>query len=177
MADARGEPRAVVCVALPALRPPLIAVGVALGRFPFDALDYGYLSLGLIPLPFGVYYFARAMLVEIAVTNERFVYKTGLIAFRTEEIGLDNIETIEVEQSILGRLLGYGTITVRGTGSEYVKIRMVSDPVGLRRHIPMAPEDVGEPAQIDAEVGEDVGQMLPGGVDGGWVATDAVRDV
>lgn len=126
------------------------AVGVALGRFPFDALDYGYLSLGLIPLPFGVYYFARAMLVEIAVTNERFVYKTGLIAFRTEEIGLDNIETIEVEQSILGRLLGYGTITVRGTGSEYVKIRMVSDPVGLRRHIPMAPEDVGEPAQIAA---------------------------
>ena len=30
---------------------------------------------------------------------------------------------------------------------------------------------------IDAEVGEDVGQMLPGGVDGGWVATDAVKDV
>ncbi len=30
---------------------------------------------------------------------------------------------------------------------------------------------------IDAEVGEDVGQMLPGGVDAGWVATDAVKDV
>ncbi len=126
------------------------AVGVALDRFPFDVLDYGYLSLGLIPLPFGVYYLARAMLVEIAVTNERFVYKTGLIAFRTEEIGLDNIETIGIEQSILGRLLGYGTITVRGTGSEHVRIGMVSDPVGLRRHIPMAQEDVGEPAQIAA---------------------------
>ena len=30
---------------------------------------------------------------------------------------------------------------------------------------------------IDSEVGEDVGQMLPGGVDGGWVMTDAVNDV
>jgi arylsulfatase len=30
---------------------------------------------------------------------------------------------------------------------------------------------------IDSEVGEDVGQMLPGGVDGGWVATPAVNDL
>lgn len=30
---------------------------------------------------------------------------------------------------------------------------------------------------LDTEVGEDVGQMLPGGVDAGWVATDAVKDV
>lgn len=126
------------------------AIGVALAVYPFDRLDYAYWSLSLIPLPFGIYYFARAMLVEIVVTNERFAYKTGFIAFRTEEIGLDNIETIEIEQSILGRLLGYGTITVRGTGSEYVRIGMVSDPVGLRRHIPMAVEDVAEPARIAA---------------------------
>ncbi|MFO1309722.1 MAG: sulfatase-like hydrolase/transferase [Burkholderiales bacterium] len=32
-------------------------------------------------------------------------------------------------------------------------------------------------ALIEREVGEDVGQMLPGGVDGGWVVTDAVNDV
>jgi arylsulfatase len=32
-------------------------------------------------------------------------------------------------------------------------------------------------ALIDKEVGEDIGQMLPGGVDGGWVATSAVNDV
>lgn len=30
---------------------------------------------------------------------------------------------------------------------------------------------------IDREVGEDVGQMLPNNVDGGWVVTDAVYDV
>jgi arylsulfatase A-like enzyme len=30
---------------------------------------------------------------------------------------------------------------------------------------------------IEKEVGEDVGQMLPGGVDAGWIATDAVNDV
>lgn len=114
------------------------AVGVAIGLYPFSALDVSFLILSLIPAPVGVYYFARAMLVEIVVTNERFVYKTGLIAFRTEEIALDNIETIKIKQSIPGRLLRYGTITVRGTGSEFIKIRLVNDPIGLRRHIPMA---------------------------------------
>ncbi len=126
------------------------AAGVALGSYPFSALDYSLLVLSLIPAPVGVYYFARAMLVEIVVTNERFVYKTGLIAFRTEEIALDNIETIKIKQSIPGRLLRYGTITVRGTGSEFIKIRLVNDPIGLRRHIPMAQEEIDEAAQIAA---------------------------
>jgi len=108
------------------------------------------LLLSLVPAPAGVYYLARAMLVEIVVTNERFVYKTGVIAFRTEEIALDNIETIGIEQSILGRVLGYGTITVHGTGSERVTISMVSNPVDLRRHIPLAQEEIDEAARIAA---------------------------
>lgn len=122
------------------------AVGLAVGAYPFSALDVTLLVLSLIPAPIGVYYFARAMLVEIVVTNERFVYKTGLIAFRTEEIALDNIETIKIKQSIPGRLLRYGTITVRGTGSEFIKIRLVNDPIGLRRHIPMTQGAVEEGA-------------------------------
>ncbi len=126
------------------------AVAVALGSYPYSALDYSLLVLGLIPAPVGIYYFARAMLVEIVVTNERFVYKTGLIAFRTEEIALDNIETIKIKQSIPGRLLRYGTITVRGTGSEFIKIRLVNDPIVLRRHIPMAQEETDEAVAIVA---------------------------
>jgi hypothetical protein len=126
------------------------AIAVALSTFPFAGVDYAYLGLSLIPLPFGLYFFARAMLVEIVVTNERLAYKTGLIAFRTEEIGLDSIETIEIEQSILGRLLGYGTITVHGTGRECVKIGMVNDPVGLRRHIPLTRDAIDEGAPIAA---------------------------
>jgi uncharacterized membrane protein YdbT with pleckstrin-like domain len=122
------------------------ALGLAAGAYPFSALDVTLLVLSLIPAPVGVYYFARAMLVEIVVTNERFVYKTGLIAFRTEEIALDNIETIKIKQSIPGRLLRYGTITVRGTGSEFIKIRLVNDPISLRRHIPMAQGAVDEGA-------------------------------
>jgi uncharacterized membrane protein YdbT with pleckstrin-like domain len=126
------------------------AVAVALAAYPFNALDYAYLSLIVIPVPIGLYYFARAMLVEIVVTNERFAYKTGLVAFRTEEIGLDNVETIGVEQSILGRLFGYGTITIHGTGHESIAINMVNDPIGLRRHIPMAQEIADEPTEIAA---------------------------
>jgi uncharacterized membrane protein YdbT with pleckstrin-like domain len=125
-------------------------LGIAVAGYPFSALDYSLLVLSLFPASVGVYYFARAMLVEIVVTNERFVYKTGFIAFRTEEIALDNIETIGIEQSIVGRLLGYGTITVHGTGAERVTISMVHHPIGLRRHIPMAEEEIEEPAKIAA---------------------------
>ena len=120
------------------LTAPMIAV--ALGGYPYDPGDYALLALTFGGLPFGLFLLGRAISTEIAVTNERFIKKSGIVSFDTEEIGLDNIETISVEQSILGRLLGYGTLTVHGTGREEIRITMVDRPVALRKHIPMAAE-------------------------------------
>lgn len=116
------------------------SIAVAIGGYPYDPGDYALLGLTFGGLPFGLFYLGRAISTEIAVTNERFIKKSGIISFDTEEIGLDNIETINVEQSILGRLLGYGTLTVHGTGREFIRVSMINRPVNLRRHIPMAPE-------------------------------------
>ena len=54
---------------------------------------------------------------EIAVTNHRIIYKAGLIRRDTVEILMDKVESVDVDQSILGRLLCYRTVTVRGTGA------------------------------------------------------------
>ena len=114
--------------------------GVLVAGHPFDPLDYAIMGLGLIPLPFGLYYFGKALSTEIAVTNECFIHKSGIVSFQTEELELDNIEKITVAQSILGRLLGYGTLTAHGTGSEEIRVDMVSRPVALRRQIQFARE-------------------------------------
>src|SRR5712671_3377565 len=53
---------------------------------------------------------------ETDVTNLRIVHKTGFIKRRTFEMSLDKVESVDVNQSILGRLLNYGNVTVRGVG-------------------------------------------------------------
>jgi uncharacterized membrane protein YdbT with pleckstrin-like domain len=84
--------------------------------------------------------FVRAVATEIAVTSDRFVRKTGLIAIRTEEVSLDKIEEVTVVESILGRIFGYGQLHVRGTGMGDIDCRIVDDPVRLRREIQTARE-------------------------------------
>jgi uncharacterized membrane protein YdbT with pleckstrin-like domain len=72
---------------------------------------------------------------EIAVTNHRIIYKTGLIRRDTVEILMDKVESVDVDQSIMGRLLDYGTVTVRGTGAAFKPLQRVAHPIELRNHI------------------------------------------
>lgn len=53
---------------------------------------------------------------EFVVTNKRIICKTGLFSRKTLEMNLNKIETVNVDQSVFGRLFGYGTITIIGTG-------------------------------------------------------------
>jgi uncharacterized membrane protein YdbT with pleckstrin-like domain len=68
----------------------------------------------------GMFLLARAWfnawITEIAVTNRRVIYKRGFISRTTAEMQMDKIESVEVDQSILGRILDYGKVTVLGTG-------------------------------------------------------------
>src|SRR2546425_5031828 len=56
---------------------------------------------------------------EIAVTNRRVIYKEGFIRRDTVEMHMDKVESVDVDQSVLGRLLNYGTVIVRGTGTGF----------------------------------------------------------
>jgi len=72
---------------------------------------------------------------EIAVTTRRVIQKRGLIRRHTGEMNMDKVESVHVEQTLLGRLLGYGSIVVRGTGSGIEGLHHISDPIALRSSI------------------------------------------
>ncbi len=76
--------------------------------------------------------FIRRHTTEIAVTSRRAIYKTGVVRRITSEISVDKIETVLVDQSILGRMLNFGTIVIRGTGGGLEPVRNIGDPLTFR---------------------------------------------
>ena len=72
---------------------------------------------------------------EIAVTNLRVIYKTGFIQRRTNEMNMDKVESVQVDQSILGRILDYGTVVITGTGAGLEALSEIAHPIELRNSI------------------------------------------
>lgn len=70
---------------------------------------------------------------EFTITNKRVIIKTGLISINTVEINLQRIESVNVDQSILGRLLGFGDIDIVGTGGTREKFRNIVNPLLFRK--------------------------------------------
>jgi len=98
-----------------------------------------FLLLGIFTLgltwPLALYRALRIHFTELAVTNKRVILKTGIISRHTEEMKMLSIETVEIRQGILGRLLDYGTIKVTGRGSSDVLIETIAAPVHGKRMI------------------------------------------
>ncbi|HCK33119.1 MAG: hypothetical protein CMH32_07645 [Micavibrio sp.] len=105
-------------------------------------LHIGVRIAAFLSILVGVFMFARMMIImyvtEICVTNQRMIYKTGLISRYVGEISVNRIEGVNVLQSIMGRLLGYGTIIVRGMGVGEVRLPPIADPITFRRAIEKA---------------------------------------
>ena len=77
----------------------------------------------------------RRQATEFVVTNMRVIYKRGLISRHTVEMNISKVETVDVEQSALGRMLDYGTVLVRGTGEGLEPLCHVASPLALRNAI------------------------------------------
>ena len=71
---------------------------------------------------------------EIAITNKRIIAKFGFISRSTTEINLPKVESLQVDQGVMARLFGYGTIVVAGAGTPNLKIPGIADPLRFRRH-------------------------------------------
>jgi hypothetical protein len=90
----------------------------------------------------GLLSFAQMMVVkattEIAITNNRLVYKRGLVARQVGEMSIDRIEGVNVLQTILGRLFNYGRLAIRGMGVGEVVLPPIEDPIAFRQAIERA---------------------------------------
>jgi hypothetical protein len=106
---------------------------------PGDGLKLGLMLAALIALFLGLFQMLRAWFVagntEIVVTNRRLIYKTGFIARDTVEMNLDKVESVLVQQSLLGRMLDFGTVIVRGVGAGLEPVDRVAKPLELHRNI------------------------------------------
>lgn len=118
----------------------LAAVGLILILAPAGpGLSTALAIVGAIILLFGLCSLAGAWIeqatTEIAVTTRRVIQKRGLIRRQTGEMNMEKVELVIVDQTILGRLLGYGSIVVRGTGSGIEGLHHIADPIALRSSI------------------------------------------
>jgi uncharacterized membrane protein YdbT with pleckstrin-like domain len=127
---------------VPALLAFFVVIALAVAKYRFeDGRTLHYLFLGAIALFGGitVVCLVRAWFVrwitEFAVTDRRVIYKRGFISRHTVEMNMDKIESVDVDQSLLGRLFNYGTIHVLGTGQGIESLRRIGAPLELRNAI------------------------------------------
>jgi uncharacterized membrane protein YdbT with pleckstrin-like domain len=83
-------------------------------------------------------YWLRRFTTEIAVTDRRVICKVGFIKRRTFEMHMGKVESVDVAQTILGRMLNYGDITIRGTGETMGTLCMIDHPLQFRSHVTAA---------------------------------------
>jgi uncharacterized membrane protein YdbT with pleckstrin-like domain len=123
------------------VKPALVAVvGLAVAGALWRVSEPPWLWLigaGLagIGLVWVLVHYVELMTSEFAVTTSRLIFKIGLIARYTTELLLAKVESIGVHQSLAGRVLGYGDLTVIGTGGTREVFRRVRDPIGFRNQV------------------------------------------
>jgi uncharacterized membrane protein YdbT with pleckstrin-like domain len=126
------------------LRPVLvIAAGIALALVLRPVQDPPWIwmigaAVVVIGLAWAMVHYVELMTSEFAVTNSRLILKVGLISRYTTELLLTKVETIGVQQGLIGRMLGFGDLTVTGTGGAREVFRRVRDPIGFRNHVQQA---------------------------------------
>ena len=82
----------------------------------FKIIYFNHLIPSIITL--GIYPYLISKFSEFGITNKRLTIKTGFLSRKTLELNLSKIESVNVNQSIFGRILGYGSIGVIGTGEQ-----------------------------------------------------------
>ena len=77
--------------------------------------------------------YVRYKTTELAVTTKRVIVKHGFVRRRTVEINLNKVESIQVDQGVLGRIFDFGTLVVAGTGASHAPITGIAAPMAFRK--------------------------------------------
>ena len=121
-------------VYLHALGSTVLAAALLVGGYYFHG-GIAYVpaaAVGAVAVYAWIGAWVRRITTELAVTNRRIIIKRGLISRRTIEMNMDKVESVDVVQSVLGRVFDYGDIVVRGTGAGLEPLRTVEAPLKLR---------------------------------------------
>ncbi|MFP4003297.1 MAG: PH domain-containing protein [Alphaproteobacteria bacterium] len=101
----------------------------------FFLIAFGIFLIGIILFVDMIF---RRYFSEFAVTSERVIVKRGFIMRDVDEVSINKIESVSVSQDILGRFLGYGTLTVRGVGIGEIVMPYIDRPFAFKRAIARA---------------------------------------
>ena len=109
-----------------------LIIGIMFFNGGSDAVPIGGLII-LMALVTGISSFINLKTSEFGVTNKRVIVKVGLIRRNSIEVLLNKVEGIQVSQGILGRILGFGSITVGGTGGTKDPFHKIDAPLEFRK--------------------------------------------
>src|SRR6185503_19979753 len=102
------------------------------GKSMYSWLGPALIAIGAVPL---VKTLVERRAAEFAVTNKWVIFKTGVVQRRTAEMFLSKIASVGADQTILGRMLGYGSIVLRWTGGSSEPFENIDRPLEFRRQI------------------------------------------
>lgn len=97
--------------------------------------QYAAYALALFAVVLLVKEWYQWWITEIAVTNRRVIYKRGLVRLQTNEMNMDKVESVQVNQSVFGRIFDFGTVKILGTGEGFEALRNIASPIKLRNCI------------------------------------------
>jgi uncharacterized membrane protein YdbT with pleckstrin-like domain len=126
----------------------IVLVAPVLLAFLFTITGVGLFIVYSRAMIIGIIFFVIALLslvrgilmrnaTEMTVTNKRVFVKVGLAARRTIELLLSRVESIGVQESVMGRMLGYGAVVIHGTGGTPETFNLVSHPLEFRTQVQM----------------------------------------
>ena len=101
---------------------------------PVILFIFGFM-LFIIPSIIGLYLILKIVFTEQGVTTKKGLKKVGIISRNTEELLLSKVETVEIKQGVLGRILGFGDVPLTGTGSSSLVFNTISNPMKVKKNI------------------------------------------
>lgn len=97
------------------------------------------IAFGVILVPVGVglillgIAYVRFKSTELGVTTKRIIVKHGFVSRQTIEINLSKAESVQVDQSVWGRMFNFGTLVISGTGTSHAPLTGIAEPMAFRR--------------------------------------------
>jgi membrane protein YdbS with pleckstrin-like domain len=93
------------------------------------------LTLLIVTIPIAIYQWLKLRSHEYGVTTKRVVHKWGIIGRETDEMQISSLETVEISQPAMGRILGYGEVQLTGRGTSDLNLTNMAGPLEVKKKI------------------------------------------